>query len=237
MLENPTFFRDLPAPVLRAVVKREHCPAGALAQAAMVDDEVVLLGVCQNEAAPLATLQALQAAASATVREAASLHVAVAGAVDDWQARLRAAVARALVQAEPAQRLRGLPFLRLTGQVASTGQKSCAARHPLFNEIVQDAASAYSDAAVLGRLAGYKERKVRRAVAEHRATPVALLERLAGDKDAYVRAAVAGIRPRRSRCWSGWPAMRAGGSTARSPRASGHASRAAGTAVGATGRR
>jgi hypothetical protein len=42
-----------------------------LAQAATVDDEVVLLGVCQNEAAPVATLKALQNAALATVREAA----------------------------------------------------------------------------------------------------------------------------------------------------------------------
>ena len=126
LLENPTFFRDLPAPVLRAVVKRDNCSAGVLAQAAQVDDEVVLLGICQNPAATPETVRALQASTSAAVREAASLHVAVAGAVKDWPARLRKAVARALVQAEPAQRLRGLPFLRLADQVTTAGPESSA---------------------------------------------------------------------------------------------------------------
>ncbi len=83
LLENPTFFRDLPAPVLRAVVKRDNCSAGVLAQAAQVEDEVVLLGICQNPAATPETVRALQASISAAVREAALLHVAVAGAVDD----------------------------------------------------------------------------------------------------------------------------------------------------------
>lgn len=181
LLENPTFFRDLPAPVLRAVVKRDNCSAGVLAQAAQVDDEVVLLGICQNPAATPETVCALQTSTSAAVREAASLHVAVAGAVDDWQGRVRAAVALALAQAEPAQRLRSLPFLRSANQVVSAAPESSAPAHPLFNEMVQDAARAYSDPAVLERLAGDKDSDVRRAVAENPATPVALLERLAGD--------------------------------------------------------
>ncbi|HHW76156.1 MAG TPA: hypothetical protein GX399_03845, partial [Xanthomonadaceae bacterium] len=191
LLENPTFFRDLPAPVLRAVVKRDHCSAGVLAQAAQVDDEVVLLGICQNPAATPETVRALQASASTAVREAALLHVTVVGAVDDWPGRLRAAVARALVQAEPAQRLRSLPFLRLADQVASAAPESSAPAHPLFNEMVQDAARAYSDAAVLERLAGDENREARLDVAWHPATPLALLERLAGDKDWKVRSKVA----------------------------------------------
>ncbi len=92
----------------------------------------------------------------------------------DWPGRLRAAVARALVQAEPIQRLRSLPFLRLADQVTTAGPASSAPAHPLFNEIVQDAARAYSDAAVLERLAGDKDSWVRRAVAKHPATPAAL---------------------------------------------------------------
>ena len=191
LLENPTFFRDLPAPVLRAVVKRDNCSAGVLAQAAQVDDEVVLLGICQNPAATPETVRALRASTSAAVRKAAALHVAVAGAVKDWPARLRKAVARALALAEPAQRLRGLPFLRLAGQLTTTGVASSAALPPLFGAIIQDAAGAYSNAAVLDRLAGDEDWGVRRAVAEHPATPAALLERLAGDKESWVRCAVA----------------------------------------------
>ena len=195
LLENPTFFRDLPAPVLRAMVKRDNCSAGVLAQVVQVDDEVVLLGICQNPAATPETVRALQASTSAAVREAASLHVAVAGAVDDWPGRLRAAVARALVQADPAQRLRSLPFLRLADQVASAAPESSAPAHLLFNEITQDAARVYSAAAVLERLAGDEDSWVRLAVAQNPATPVALreqlLERLVGDADSSVRSAVA----------------------------------------------
>ena len=115
----------------------------------------------------------------------------VAIGVDDGPARLRSAVARALA-AEPAGRLRSLPFLRLAARLATVEPATPIRRGSLFDQILRDATHACSDHAVLDRLATDRNAQIRRAVAANQTAPSALLEKLAGDADAEVRGAVAG---------------------------------------------
>ena len=193
LLENPTFFRDLPVPVLRALVKRDRCPAGVLAQAAAVEDELVQLGICQNASAAPETIRALQASSWSAVSEAAALHVAVTEPLEDWKTRIVMATMDMLRQTESQKRLWCLPFLRRAAQVRGATARS-ASTYPVFDEILEEAGRTYSDKAVLERLERQvitEELRLREAAAENLATPISLLVRLAGDAESSVRTRVA----------------------------------------------
>ena len=193
LLENPTFFRDLPVPVLRALVKRDRCPAGVLAQAAAVADELVQLGICQNASAAPDTIRALQASSWSAVSEAAAMHVTMTEPLEDWKTRIVTATMDMLRQTESQKRLWCLPFLRRAAQVRGATARS-ASTYPVLDEILDEAGRAYSDKAVLARLERQvitEELRLREAAAENLATPISLLVRLAGDAESSVRTRVA----------------------------------------------
>ena len=162
---NPNLLLDLPASLLMALLKRNDCP--------------------------LEIVRALQVSTHYSVRAAATLHVAVAGNVEDWLSSISIAFREVITRATRIDHLHCLPFLLLAGTLNSPCRTAFSSPHPLFDAIIQDAKCVYSNAETLNRLVGHHDSRVRAAIAGNTSTPISLLEILAGDKEQVVRNAVA----------------------------------------------
>ncbi|WP_426039685.1 hypothetical protein [Brevundimonas sp. DC300-4] len=208
LIEQPDMLTDFGEATLRALLKRENCPAGFFAYAAKRGDTVTRLTLLMNPAATTEAIEIVRKngdrsynnpawAPSGALIEACDLHRSSAGDLD-WRARLTVGLeqARGDDRPKPEQFALAEVGLMLDGTTAATlGQPHQASpiSRILYSSLHIDlAANPATPAHVLAGLARNENTDVRKAVALNPSTTPDVLGLLATDaENPDIREAVA----------------------------------------------
>jgi hypothetical protein len=208
LIEEPDLLTDVGETTLRALLKRENCPAGFFAYAARQGDTATHLALLMN---PSATTEAIDIIRENTrarrkdpgwkapkaLIEACDLHRSNAGE-PDWRARLVSGLEQARGSDRPKPEQFALAEVSLmldsaTAERLGQHQQADPISHILFSSLHLDlAANPATPAYVLAGLSSNKNKDVREAVALNPSTATEILSALATDAESSaVRKAVA----------------------------------------------
>ena len=185
LLEDPNLSERMPLATLRVLARYETLPVAMIAGAARRGDFQIEQALAANPQTPASVLQDLADRPADCVREAARLHITLAGelpADTDWRDRAYQATVASLQQGRTEALLRPyVPMLLLDWLSA------CQA--PILREAV--AKNSIAPPHLLARLAADPVLQVRKAVAGHPAAPPTVLINLSRDGHPDLLAALA----------------------------------------------
>ena len=203
LLEASELLESLGISALRAMLKRDGCPASLMAWASRQESEATQLAVLANAAAPVGVVEALAGSAHERVRAAARGHVALASRApaEGWEEAFRRGIREEWEKTskvhEAHRALARLIMAELEWKRLPEGADALAVATALRPRDVPNcggiiASGLFTDAEELAALARDPVTGIRAGVAGYPGTPQALLERLAKDSNGDVRQAVAG---------------------------------------------
>lgn len=199
LLEDPHLVAQMPLLTLRNVVKLPQAPLALLTQAASTRDQEVLLALVRNPKTPASILKKLTGHSDAEVRNAACLHVNLAGElVRDWQEVAKEAIQTTPLTFQDWQNLHELAQVNLRFSEGNCTLKFLQdflseidvnfrqTVHPTQRNLGKSLTASSSSAEIEEGTPS-----LRLQMAFHKKTPIFLLELLAKDLNPEVRCAVA----------------------------------------------
>lgn len=201
LFEKPDLLDDVGKGALRSLLKRPSCPESFFAYAARMGEQATQLAVLKNASAPRAVVEGLAQSQYEDVREAACLHLAIAGrdGILDWRPRFDAALAR-VIDAGGKSRVAhdalahlilstaeedadgGLKLDQAERALLVTARADWSARVAALTDETLDEESGLR---LTGPLMAHRASRI--VLATRRSTPTWLLKRLAQDDDFVVR--------------------------------------------------
>ena len=183
-LENPNLLQEIPTNTLVSLLKCETIPISILEQVANQSDEELQMAITMNPQAPVTVLEKLMESQYNEVKQAAQLHINIAGEMTSgWDEAAREAISITPIACITQTNMEKLTHRGLITEWVMEKIE----RNPKNNDPYSIKINSNTPIELLEKRAHDRDYYIRASVAESPLTPSYLLEKLAQDKHSYVR--------------------------------------------------